>query len=201
MVLLLVPGPAVVYIVAQSLHQGRRAGVVSVLGIHTGSMVHVLAATAGLSQLLVSSATAYTVVKYAGAAYLIVLGVRRILTRDRAPETAVVVDLRPNHELFRQGVVVNILNPKTALFFLAFLPQFVDVRAGHVALQIVVLGATFVLLGLATDTVWALAAGTVASRLRGSTQAVRAERLVSGAVFIALGALTAASGRPEPHPT
>ncbi len=140
MVLLLVPGPAVVYIVAQSMHQGRRAGVVSVLGIHAGTSVHVLAATVGLSQLLVSSATAYTVVKYAGAAYLVVLGLRRILTRDRAAETAVVVDLRPNAQLFRQGVLVNVLNPKTALFFLAFLPQFVDVNAGHVPLQIAVLG-------------------------------------------------------------
>ena len=201
MVLLLVPGPAVVYIVAQSLHQGRRAGVVSVLGIHVGSMVHVLAATVGLSQLLVSSATAYTVVKYAGAAYLVVLGLRRILTRDRAPEAAVVVDLRPNRQLFRQGVIVNVLNPKTALFFLAFRPQFVDVNAGHVPLQIAVLGATFVLLGLVTDTVWALAAGAVGSTLRRSTRAMRAERLASGAVFIALGALTAASGRPEPQRT
>jgi len=193
--LLLIPGPAVVYIVAQSMHQGRRAGVVSVLGIHTGSMV--LAATVGLSQLLVSSATAYTVVKYVGAAYLIALGLRRILTRDRAPETAVIVELRPNRALFRQGVIVNVLNPKTALFFLAFLPQFVDVNAGHVWLQILILGETFVLLGLVTDTVWALAAGAVGSTLRRSKRAVRAERLVSGGVFIALGALTAASGRPQ----
>ncbi len=139
--------------------------------------------------------------KYAGAAYLIALGLRRILTRDRAPEAAVVVDLRPNRQLFRQGVIVNVLNPKTALFFLAFLPQFVDVNAGHVPLQIAVLGATFVLLGLVTDTVWALAAGTVGSTLRRSTRALRGERLVSGFVFIALGALTAASGRPEPQHT
>ncbi len=197
--LLVVPGPAVIYIVAQSMHQGRRAGVVSVLGIHTGSMVHVLAATVGLSQLLVSSATAYTVVKYAGAAYLVGLGLRRILTRDRAPDAAVVVDLPPNRQLFRQGVVVNVLNPKTALFFLAFLPQFVDVDAGHVPLQIAVLGATFVALGLVTDTVWALAGGMLGSTMRRSARVLRIERLVSGSVFIALGALTAASGRPEPQ--
>ncbi len=202
--LLVVPGPAVIYIVAQSLDQGRRAGVVSVFGIHTGSLVHVLAATVGLSQLLVSSATAYTVVKYAGAAYLIGLGVRRILTRDRVADDdapAVVVDPRSNRQLFRQGVVVNVLNPKTALFFLAFLPQFVDVDAGRVPLQIAVLGVTFVLLGLVTDTVWALAAGTLGSTLRRSARVLRVERLVSGSVFIALGALTAASGRPEPQHT
>jgi threonine/homoserine/homoserine lactone efflux protein len=204
MALLVIPGPAVIYIVAQSLDQGRRAGVVSVFGIHTGSMVHVLAATVGLSQLLVSSATAYTVVKYAGAAYLIGLGVRRILTRDRvadgADSTYAVVP-RSHRQLFRQGVVVNVLNPKTALFFLAFLPQFVDVNAGRVPLQIAVLGITFVLLGLVTDTVWALAAGTLGSTLRRSVRVLRVERLVSGSVFIALGALTAASGRPEPQHT
>jgi len=202
--LLVVPGPAVIYIVAQSLDQGRRAGVISVLGIHVGSMVHVLAATVGLSQLLVSSATAYTVVKYAGAAYLIGLGLRRILTRDRAAaedDSAFVVVPRPSRQLFRQGIVVNVLNPKTALFFLAFLPQFVDVDAGRVPLQIAVLGATFVLLGLVTDTVWALAAGTLGSTLRRSARVLRIERLVSGSVFIALGALTAASGRPEPRHT
>jgi threonine/homoserine/homoserine lactone efflux protein len=139
------------------------------------------------------------VVKYAGAAYLIGLGVRRILTRDRAPDPAVVVDPRSNRQLFRQGVVVNVLNPKTALFFLAFLPQFVDVDAGRVPLQIALLGVTFVLLGLVTDTVWALAAGTLGSTLRRSARVLRIERLVSGSVFIALGALTAASGRPEPQ--
>ena len=199
--LLVIPGPAVIYIVAQSLDQGRRAGVVSVLGIHVGSLVHVLAATVGLSQLLVSSATAYTVVKYAGAAYLVGLGLRRILTRDRAPDPTVEVDPRSSRQLFRQGIVVNVLNPKTALFFLAFLPQFVDVNAGHVPLQILVLGGTFVLLGLITDTVWALAAGLLSSKLRRSARVLRVERLVTGSVFIALGALTAASGRPEPQRT
>ena len=199
--LLVVPGPAVVYIVAQSLDQGHRAGVVSVLGIHVGSMVHVLAATVGLSQLLMSSATAYTVVKYAGAAYLVVMGVRRLLSRDRERQPDVVIDPRSSKRLFRDGVVVNILNPKTALFFLAFLPQFVDVDAGHVPLQIFVLGATFVVLGLLTDTVWALAAGTVGSTLRRSAKVLKIERLATGSVFVALGALTALSGRPEPQRT
>ena len=202
--LLAIPGPAVIYIVAQSLDQGRRAGVVSVLGIHVGSSVHVLAATVGLSQLLVSSATAYSVVKYAGAAYLVALGLRRLLTRDRLPATpgpVVPGDRKSERQLFRQGVVVNVLNPKTALFFLAFLPQFVDVSRGHVPLQILTLGATFVLLGLVTDTIRALAAGAVGTTLRRSAHALRVERLVTGSVFVALGALTALSGRPEPQRT
>jgi threonine/homoserine/homoserine lactone efflux protein len=125
--LLLVPGPAVLYVVAQSAEHGRRAGLVSVAGLHAGTLVHTAAAAVGLSALVVSSAVAFSVVKYAGVAYLIYLGVRRLLTKVRPPE----VEHRdePLRRLFRQGVVVNVLNPKTALFFLAFLPQFVDALA------------------------------------------------------------------------
>src|SRR5919198_4249780 len=123
--LLLIPGPAVMYVVGQSIGGGRRAGVASVLGIHTGTLVHVMAAAVGISSLLVASATAFSIVKYAGAAYLIVLGARRLLGKDHTTvgDTRGPSDLRRH---FRQGIVVNILNPKTALFFLAFLPQFID---------------------------------------------------------------------------
>jgi threonine/homoserine/homoserine lactone efflux protein len=197
--LLAIPGPAVVYVVAQSLDQGRRAGILSVLGVHVGSLVHVFAAAVGLSQLLVSSATAYTVVKYAGAAYLIVIGARRLLVRDKDPVTAAPAVPRPPGRLFRQGVIVNVLNPKTALFFLALLPQFVDVDRGSVPLQILALGITFVLLGLVTDSVWALGAGALGGAVRKSARGLRVERLVSGSVFITLGAVTALSGRPEPR--
>jgi threonine/homoserine/homoserine lactone efflux protein len=186
--LLAVPGPAVLYIVARSIDQGRRAGLVSMLGIHTGSLVHVAAASLGLSSLLVSSATAFQAVKYAGAAYLIVLGVRRLLTREeaaRAPRRA------SRGRLYRQGVVVNVLNPKTALFFLAFLPQFVDVEAGHVGLQIALLGLLFVALGIVSDGTYALLAGTLGSRLRRSRAFARAQRWVTGSVYVGLGAATA----------
>src|ERR671914_491663 len=157
--LAVVPGPAVLYIVARSVDQGRLAGFVSALGIAVGSLVHVVAATVGLSSLLASSATAFTVVKYAGAAYLVILGVRRLLTREtidddisRAPRT--------RRKLFVDGVVVNVLNPKTALFFIAFLPQFVDPEAGAATLQIFALGLIFALIALSSDSLWALAAGT-----------------------------------------
>jgi threonine/homoserine/homoserine lactone efflux protein len=190
--LLLVPGPAVLYIVARSIDQGRAAGLVSVLGVHLGSLVHIAAAVVGLSSLLVSSAVAFNVIKYLGAAYLIYLGVRALLTRGEPGE----VDVRavPLRKLLRQGAVVNILNPKTALFFLAFLPQFVDPNAGAVPLQIAFLGLVFVCLGLVTDSLYALLAGTAGNWLRASGVLAGARRWVSGSVFIGLGLATALSG-------
>ena len=191
--LLVVPGPAVFYIVAQSIDQGRVAGLVSTLGIGAGSLVHVAAAAIGLSSLLVSSAEGFTAVKYAGAAYLVFLGVRRLLGRDE-PADAAVRERKPLGRLFKQGVVVNVLNPKTALFFFAFLPQFVDTDAGMVAAQIALLGVIFVLLGLASDGLYALVAGTLGERLRGSARVLRIQRYVSGTVFVGLGLATAVSG-------
>ena len=190
--LLLVPGPAVLYIVARSIDQGRSAGLVSVLGVHLGSLVHVAAAAIGLSSLLVSSAVAFSAVKYAGAAYLIYLGVRALLTREEPVDVQVAP--QPHGTLLRQGAVVNILNPKTALFFLAFLPQFVDPEAGYVAVQLVFFGLVFVALGLVTDCLYALAAGTAGGWLRSSRLFVGARRWVSGTVFIGLGLATALSG-------
>ena len=194
--LLAIPGPAVLFIVAQSITHGRRAGLVSVLGIHAGSLVHVAAAAIGLSSLLVSSAEAFAAVKYAGAAYLVWLGVRRLLGRDRAGNLEVGSELQPGR-LFRQAFVVNVLNPKTALFFFAFLPQFVEPSAGSVALQTVTFGLVFILLGLVTDGLWALAAGAAGGWLKGNTAFLRAERLASGAVLVGLGVATAVSGSRE----
>jgi threonine/homoserine/homoserine lactone efflux protein len=188
--LLVIPGPAVLYVVAQSVGGGRRAGLASVLGLHTGTLVHIAAAAAGISGLIVASSTAFSVVKYAGAAYLIVLGLRRLATRERVVETVPVVDHR---RLFRDGIVVNVLNPKTALFFLAFLPQFVDPR-GSVPLEVVALGLTFLGLGLVTDSLWAVGAGAAGERLRRSRVFPRVERWVSGSIFVALGVATAVAG-------
>jgi threonine/homoserine/homoserine lactone efflux protein len=192
--LIVVPGPAVLYIVAQSIDRGRLAGVVSALGVATGGLVHVTAATIGLSSLLVSSATAFTVVKYAGAAYLIGMGLYTLLARGEEREVAVPPERRLRRR-FWQGVVVNVLNPKTALFFLAFLPQFVDPDVGSAALQLAVLGLVFVVLAVTSDCLWALAAGTASERLRGSRRFLAVQRYVSGSVFVGLGALTAAAKR------
>ena len=188
--LLVIPGPAVLYIVAQSVSGGRRAGLVSTLGLHVGSLVHVAAAAVGISSLLVSSARAFEAVKLAGAAYLIWLGVRRLLDR-RGPAAAGGPEARPLCEVFRQGIVVNVLNPKTALFFLAFLPQFVDVSRGSVALQVVALGLTFVVLGLLSDGLYAVVAGTAGSWLRRKPRVAAGERFVSGGVLVGLGVTTA----------
>jgi threonine/homoserine/homoserine lactone efflux protein len=190
--LAVVPGPAVLYIVAQSIDGGRRAGVLSAFGVATGGLVHVLAAVVGLSALLAASAEAFTVVKLVGAAYLVWLGVRTLLSQDdriggRRPEPTLA-------RTYRQGVIVNVLNPKTALFFVAFLPQFVD-PDGSVRAQLAVLGAIFVVIALSSDLVWALVAGTASEVLRHSRAFLRAQRYVSGTVFIGLGALAAVTKR------
>jgi threonine/homoserine/homoserine lactone efflux protein len=195
LLLLVVPGPAVLYVVTQSASHGRRAGIVSMLGIETGALVHVAAAALGLSAIVASSALAFSVVRYAGAAYLVVLGVRRLLSRDDAePGEAARGGGRTAGRLYRQGIVVNVLNPKTALFFLAFLPQFVDPGNGPAAVQMIVLGLLFVVLAVLSDGAWALAAGTAGTRLRSSRRWLRRERYVSGGVLIGLGLATAVSG-------
>jgi len=192
--LIVVPGPAVLYIVAQGIDRGRVAGVVSALGISAGGLVHVLAAAVGLSALIVSSATAFTVVKYAGAAYLIVLGVRRLLHRDEDGDVTEPRRERSLRRTFWQGALVNVLNPKTALFFLAFLPQFVDVGQGHVAIQVAVLGLLFVTLALISDSVWGLAAGSAAGWLRARPGVLCAQRWTSGGVMVGLGVAAALTG-------
>lgn len=191
--LAIVPGPAVAYIVTQSVDKGRRAGIVSALGIASGGLVHVAAATVGLSALIASSAAAFTVVKLVGAAYLIAVGVRRILTRDE-PEATVEVQETRLRRLYGQGVVVNVLNPKTALFFLAFLPQFVD-RDRSVVPQVAILGLLFAAIALLSDLAYAVLADALAGRMRRSARAAWVRRFATGGIFIALGVTAAAAHR------
>jgi len=194
LVLLLIPGPAVLYVVARSVSQGRTAGIVSVCGIHTATLIHILAAALGLSVLVLSSALAFNVVKYAGAAYLIWLGLRKIFGPAETPGAAGELPRYSHARLFRDGFVVNLLNPKTAVFFLAFLPQFVDVSKGHVAMQITLLGLMLAVLGFCTDSAYALAAGSVGEWLKRSRGYVKFERYGSGVLFIGLGVVVAFSG-------
>jgi threonine/homoserine/homoserine lactone efflux protein len=197
LVLLLIPGPAVLYIVARSVEQGRLAGFVSDLGIHTATLVHVVAAALGLSAIIASSALAFSVVKYAGAAYLIWLGLKKIFSRIEATEVKATLQRHGYARLFRDGFIVNLFNPKTALFFLAFLPQFVEMSRGHVAMQIAFLGLLFTLLGFITDGCYALAAGTAGGWLKRSRGYLRLERYVSGVLFIGLGLTAALAGNQK----
>ena len=195
--LLLVPGPAVLYVVARSVEGGRTTGLVSVLGVELGTLVHVVFAAAGLSAIVASSATAFSVVKWLGAAYLVWLGFQHILARDGEDEAPPTGGETRLPRIFTQSVLVQVLNPKVALFFLAFLPQFVDPSRGAAWTQVMVLGATLAALGLFTDGLYALLGGTAGNWLRrkrrgGSFRRVR--RYVPGGVYIALGAATAVSG-------
>lgn len=192
-VLLMIPGPAVLYIISRSIGHGRPAGLVSAMGIATGSLFHVAAATLGLSALLVSSAAAFQFVKYVGAVYLIYLGIRTLCSSDAALIESS-SDQGRLRNIFGQGVLVNLLNPKTALFFLAFLPQFVDPARGHTTLQIVELGVLFALMGWMSDSVWALLAGTFATHIRGNVRLRRAQKNISGGALIVLGLASAVSG-------
>jgi threonine/homoserine/homoserine lactone efflux protein len=191
--LIVVPGPAVLYIVAQSVGQGRRAGLVSASGVASGGLVHVAGATIGLSGLLLSSATLFSVVKFAGAGYLIYLGTRRLLGLEASALVAP-SEARSRGRLYRDGAVVNILNPKTALFFYAFLPQFLDAHRGSVALQALMLGVLFVVIAFVSDSVWALASGSAADWLKTRPLAATLERWLTGTVLVGLGAAAALTG-------
>jgi threonine/homoserine/homoserine lactone efflux protein len=186
--LIVVPGPSVLYIVSQSVAHGRTGGLAAVLGVEVGAFVHVAGAALGVSAIIASSAEAFSVLRVAGGAYLVVLGIRRLLERDAGAEAGS-ARTRPLGSIFRQGMIVNALNPKTALFFLAFLPQFVDPARGDVALQASVLGLVWVAIATVSDAAWALGSGSLVGLVRGSTRARRAERFASGGVLIGLGVL------------
>ncbi|HKI93036.1 MAG TPA: LysE family translocator, partial [Gaiellaceae bacterium] len=190
LVLLVVPGPAVLYIVTRSVEMGRAGGIASVAGITTGTIVHVTLAAAGLSSLVLASTAAFDAVRYAGAAYLAFLGVRRLLTRGAGDAPAEAAP-RTRRRAYTQGVVVNLTNPKAIVFVFAFVPQFVDPHAHHVWLQVLMLGFSFAGLGFVSDSLYALAAGTVADRLRGSAGIARVERWFGGSVLIGLGVAAA----------
>ncbi|GGO06042.1 LysE family translocator [Microbispora bryophytorum] len=180
-----VPGPNHLYIAARGVAQGRRAGVASALGVETGTLLHIAAAAAGLSYLLARSAELFAAVKWAGVAYLAYLGVRALTGRGSSGDEP---RAQPLRRVFLEGVVVNVLNPKTVLFFLAFLPQFVD-PFGDVPAQVLLLGLVLAVIGLASDLAYALTAGSLGRRLRASTL-----RYASGVVYLALALVAALSG-------
>jgi len=201
LVLLVMPGPSVVYIVTRSVYQGRDVGLASVAGVASGSVVHVLGAALGISIVLARSAEAFAVCKLAGAAYLVVLGVRRLLARASDDEPAEPVRARGVRRSYAQGIVVEVLNPKVAIFFLALLPQFVDPNRPAPALQMLVLGLTFTLLGVLSDGTYAVAAARIGTRLAARRATRRRMARASGAVYIGLGVFAALARRPVPRTT
>ena len=190
--LIVIPGPAVLYVVTRSMDQGRGAGLASVVGVSVGAYVHIIAAAVGLSAVLASSAVAFNVAKYAGAAYLIYLGIRKLVSKPKL-EPAQAIPAQPLNKIFLEGIIVNVLNPKTALFFLAFLPQFVQPDA-NVAGQILTLGTVFVLVAFVSDGAYALLASTFSTLLKQSRRFLRLQHYVSGAIYVALGVGAALSG-------
>jgi threonine/homoserine/homoserine lactone efflux protein len=191
MALLAIPGPAVLYVVTRSIEMGRGGGIASVAGITTGTVVHVTLATVGLSSLILASTVAFDGIRYVGAAYLVALGLRRLLTR-REGEVEQEPPPRTRRRAYTQGVIVNLTNPKTIVFVFAFIPQFVDPEANRAWLQVLVLGLSFAGLGFLSDSLYAFAAGTVADRLRGAGGIARFERWFGGSILIGLGVAAAA---------
>lgn len=196
LVVLLIPGPGVLYTVARSVGQGRRAGLVSVLGLSIGALVHVAAAAAGLSALLLTSATAFGIVKALGAGYLIYLGIRTLFARRPAVGMVVVSPLSLPRLLI-DGVVISVFNPKIALFFLAFLPQFVDPGLGSVPRQVLLLGLLYVALALVTDSAYALLAGGLRNCFSGRVLQGPLPRYLSGCLYLGLGVNAALAGRQQ----
>lgn len=191
--LLVMPGPAVIYIVTRSIDQGRKAGIVSAAGVGIGTFVYVFAAALGISAILVTSTAAFNVVRYLGALYLLYLGIRKLREKEMSFSTET-IEKTSLFRIFYQGAIVNLLNPKVALFFFAFLPQFANPARGSVALQIVVLGAIFVLMGLFSDSVYALLAGTAGNWLKGHMGFLRAQKYFIGVLYIGLGLTAVITG-------
>ncbi len=193
LILLLTPGPAVLYIIARSVDQGRLAGLVSVLSIEAGNFLHVIAATLGLSALVFSSAMGFALLKYIGAAYLVYLGIRRFMT-SLEKENAIHLKEQRLGRIFSQGVLVAALNPKTALFFLAFLPQFVDPLRGAIPVQFFALGSIFVSMAIVTDGLYSLLASSASRWIKSNAAFGKLEKIAAGIVYIGLGITAAFSG-------
>ncbi|QBD82905.1 LysE family translocator [Ktedonosporobacter rubrisoli] len=190
-----IPGPNVIYIVMRSVDQGRWAGVISVLGVGTATIVHILAASLGISALLLSSSLLFSIVKYAGAVYLIVIGLSRLFSPSAEHQKMEIEEKRDLQRIYWNGFVVNLLNPKTALFFFAFLPQFVDPARGSVLSQTLLLGGLLLIVAISNDLTYAFLAGMISGWLRRSRVYPIAVRYITAAVYIALGVIVALTGK------
>lgn len=186
-ILNLTPGSDTMYILTRSISQGRKAGIYSVLGITTGGLIHTTFASLGLSILLAKSATAFALVKYLGVTYLVYLGIRMIIDKKNSFDNSQKTEQLDLKKIYRQGVITNVLNPKVALFFLAFLPQFINPNYASGSLPFMILGVTF----MTTGTVWCLflayAASRITNTLRANDRIGMIMQKISGLIFIGLG--------------
>ncbi len=189
MALLVIPGPAVIYIVNRSVADGRQIGLAAVVGLELGTFMHVLAATVGLSAILATSENAFNVVKYLGASYLILIGLRTLTRKPEAISTS--ASSMTQSQAFRQGFIINMLNPKIALFFLSFLPQFIDPNISSNARQSLILGSVFVLCGFVIDGIYALTASSLREVLVKGKALPFIQQYVAGVVFVLLGVAAA----------
>lgn len=192
--LIIVPGPNVIFIITRGIDQGRRAAFASAFGVEAGMLLHIGAAVLGLSALVASSEIVFNIVKYAGAAYLIWMGITSLRARLTNLETPAFSRRASYGRLFTQGLVVNVLNPKVGLFFIAFLPQFIDPGRGSSAIQILVLGAVFATIAVVSDLVYAFASGSIGSWLSSRERIARQRDRFAGVVYILLGVFAALSG-------
>ena len=199
LVLLITPGPAVFYIVARSVEQGSWAGIVSAAGVVTGGFIHVVAGTVGLSALVLSSPIAFATVKYLGALYLTYLGFRVFFKKNRGGDFNLHLKSSQLGRVYRDGLVVNLFNPKTILFFIAFLPQFVDSTRGNPSMQFLLLGTIMVSMGLVTDSIYAAVAGKASQWLRKNTSRLSYQQWFAGTVYLVLGIFTLLVS-PARHP-
>ena len=197
-ILVLIPGPAVLYIVSTGIGRGRRMALASMLGIEAGALFHVAAAAVGLSAIVASSVVAYSLIKYAGGAYLIYLGVKTLRSREEGNPLRI-PGATSARAAFTRGVIVNVFNPKLALFFLAFLPQFVTPDRGPITAQLLFLGLLFIAVAIVIDSVYALTSGMIGSVLNRSDGLGRLQRRVAGITYLALGTTALLSGQGAEH--
>ena len=195
--LIVIPGPAVLYITAKSIEQGYKAGIISVLGIGAGGLIHVLFAAIGVSAILVTSAAGFSMVKYLGALYLIYLGIRRMLDKNPFLQKQSTGQRKQLSKIFYEGVVVNALNPKTAIFFFAFLPQFVNLEKGGVTSQIIFLGMLFIVTAILSDMLYVLISGRLGIWIKNNPYYQRVHKYGIGAIYIFLGLLTLSVSQPS----
>jgi threonine/homoserine/homoserine lactone efflux protein len=191
----LTPGNDMLYVIARSSGQGTKAGVVSALGIGAGCIVHILASVIGLSALIAQSATAFDIIKYVGAAYLVYLGVKSVLSKKRSVAIDTKLQELSYRKIFWQGFITNVLNPKVALFFLAFLPQFIDIDKGNTSLQILFLGTWFDVAGTLVNVLVAVLFGKIGAWLSRSSKFIQWQKRITGTILIALGIKVALSSK------